>query len=165
MMIAFKRFSQNPEADPDIPMAYPWIKNEIDDECQKDFEDQGFECLEPKEFDALCMGLQPQIETYLASKQPKKYAQADFEKYLKRADRVRFILAEQAAENVAKIRAGLWRPEELFSLLRDPQSVLVNHLVNALSFEFAILVLQNHTHPLMTKDVKNALIEKIVPYV
>ena len=94
--------------------------------------------------------------------QPKTSLELDTEKYLRRATSKNLLMAEMAAMNVARIKAGVWTVPQLAGLMQDEQiKALIAHM-ETLSFELAIGVIQGLTNPLITPEIKSAWTARLV---
>jgi hypothetical protein len=87
--------------------------------------------------------------------------EVDFQKYLKRASVKDQIIAEMAAENMERVRAGVWSVVDLVGLTQDAELKLVLDDINTLSFELAQSKLSSATNPLLTQAIKTGWILKL----
>ncbi len=87
--------------------------------------------------------------------------QKDFQKYLKRASVRDQIIAEMAAENMERVRAGTWTVADLINLTQDTELKAVLSDLSTLSFELAQSKLLAATNPLLTTDIKNGWLAKL----
>lgn len=78
----------------------------------------------------------------------------DLIRYTKRAHAKTAILAELAANNMGRVRAGTWSVPQLISLTQDAELMTALADVNALSFELAMAKIQASTNELLTADIK-----------
>lgn len=89
---------------------------------------------------------------------PAPPAQSQFEKdqsrYAKRAEVKDELMAYMAADNMGRVRSGVWSVADLTALLDDPAVVAANALMGTLSFELAAQQIQNATTPLLTPEIK-----------
>ena len=92
--------------------------------------------------------------------QPSQY-ELDVERYSKRATAKDQIIAEFAAENIARVRSGVWTVPQLISLTQDAGLKALLDNVNTLSFEIAASMLPGLTNPLLTTAIKNGWAAKL----
>lgn len=92
---------------------------------------------------------------------PLTQHELDFSRYLKRASMRDRLLADMAADNMARVRAGAWTVGDLQGLMADPQTKVVIDLINALSFEMAIAALNASPNPLLTTEIKAGWVAKL----
>lgn len=82
-------------------------------------------------------------------------------RYQRRALAKDTLLAEMAAENMARVRAGVWTVSDLTALMQDPTLKATLDLIATLSFEMAAQALASSTHPLLTADIKAGWVDKL----
>lgn len=82
-------------------------------------------------------------------------------KFLMRASAKDGIIASFAAENLARVRAGIWTTANLIDLTQDAglKSLLDN--VNTLSFEIAASMVPSLTNALLTTEIKAGWVAKL----
>lgn len=89
---------------------------------------------------------------------PEPPAPSQFEKdqsrYQKRAAVKDDLMAYMAADNMSRVRSGVWSVADLTALLDDPAVVAANALMGTLSFELAAAQIQAATTPLLTPEIK-----------
>lgn len=85
----------------------------------------------------------------------------DYRRYIRRAEVRAQLLAEMAADNMARVRAGVWTVADLQALMADPQTKVVVELINTLSFELAAAALNAAPGPLITPEIKAGWIAKL----
>ncbi|MDQ7745459.1 hypothetical protein [Hydrogenophaga pseudoflava] len=85
----------------------------------------------------------------------------DVSRYKRRAAAKDMLLAEMAAENMARVRAGVWTVQDLTALMNDPLAKQVMELVNALSFEMAADLLSTATNPMITPEIRDGWVAKL----
>jgi hypothetical protein len=87
---------------------------------------------------------------------------SDIARFTKRAEAKNKILAEMAAENMTRVRTGVWTVEQLVALTLDP--VLKNILddINTLSFEIAYSKLATLDNPIATPEILAGWQEKLL---
>jgi len=85
----------------------------------------------------------------------------DTTRYARRARAKDQILAEFAAENMARVRAGKWSVPQLVGLTQDTglKSLLDN--IDTLSFEIAASQVPALTNPLLTQEIKAGWVSKL----
>jgi len=86
----------------------------------------------------------------------------DFQKYLKRAAAKDKIIAEMASENMERVRTGIWTVQNLVDLTQDAELKRVLDDISTLSFELAAQKLQAINNPLLTSDIKNSWLQKLM---
>ena len=91
---------------------------------------------------------------------PTQY-ELDVARYLARSMVKDKLLAEMAADNMARVRAGTWTVADLSGLMSDPAVKAVLDLIGALSFEMAMQALSSVSHPLLTPPIKAGWIAKL----
>ena len=91
----------------------------------------------------------------------KTQFELDVERYAKRAIAKDKIIAEFAAENMARVRSGVWTVPQLISLTQDAGLKALLDNVNTLSFEIAASMVPGLTNPLLTTAIKNGWAAKL----
>ena len=91
----------------------------------------------------------------------KTQFELDVERYAKRAIAKDKIIAEFAAENMARVRSGVWTVPQLISLTQDAGLKALLDNVNTLSFEIASTMVPNLTNPLLTAEIKTGWVAKL----
>jgi nucleoside phosphorylase len=92
---------------------------------------------------------------------PPTQRELDVARYRNRAQARDGLLAEMAADNMARVRSGAWGVGDLTALMSDPSTKVVLELINALSFEMAASALAAATHPLLTPEIKAGWVAKL----
>lgn len=92
---------------------------------------------------------------------PPTQHELDRSRYLRRAAVRDTLLADMAADNMARVRAGTWTVGDLQALMADPQTKVVIDLINALSFEMAIAALNASPNALLTPEIKAGWVAKL----
>lgn len=85
---------------------------------------------------------------------PPTQLELDRIRYSKRADAISRMLAEMAAENMDRIRMGVWTVPQLISLTQDAQIKEILTDIYSLSFEIAYSKVDGVTNPLITSSIK-----------
>lgn len=85
----------------------------------------------------------------------------DFNRYVRRAAARDRLLAEMAADNMARVRSGAWTVSDLQGLMADPQTKVVIDLINTLSFELAAQALAASPNVLLTPEIKAGWVAKL----
>ena len=85
---------------------------------------------------------------------PQSQFEKDQSRYTKRAAVKDELMAYMAADNMGRVRSGVWSVEDLTSLLDDPAVVAANSLMVTLSFELAAAQINAATTPLLTPEIK-----------
>lgn len=75
-------------------------------------------------------------------------------RYQKRAAVKDDLIAYMAADNMGRVRSGVWSAADLTGLLDDPAVVAANTLMGTLSFELAAAQINAATTPLLTPEIK-----------
>lgn len=91
---------------------------------------------------------------------PTQYT-LDVNRYTKRAAVKDRLLAEMAADNMARVRSGVWTVVDLTGLMADADVKAVLELIGTLSFELAAQALAAADHPLLTPKIKAGWIAKL----
>ena len=92
----------------------------------------------------------------------KTVLELDIEKYKRRADAKPLLMAEMAAMNIGRLKAGTWTTAQLVALMADPEiKSLVSHM-ETLSFELAINVVNGLTNPIVTPEIKAVWVAKLM---
>jgi hypothetical protein len=90
--------------------------------------------------------------------------EADVIRYKARAAAKDQLLAEMAAENMARIRSGAWTVPDLESLMADPDLSAALGYMATLSFELAHGAVTACTHPLMTEEIRAGWLGKLAAH-
>ena len=102
--------------------------------------------------------VQQDWETMQADEMHARGPQTQFEKdqsrYQKRAAVKDELMAYMAADNMGRVRSGVWTVADLTTLLDDPSVVAANSLMGTLSFELAAQQISAATTPLLTPEIK-----------
>lgn len=85
----------------------------------------------------------------------------DEARYLKRARVQADLMSWMAADNMSRVRAGVWTVQQLTSLLDDPYVRAAQAYMATLSFELAAQAISAATTPLLTEDIKTSWVEKL----
>lgn len=98
------------------------------------------------------MGHSPQDPDYQAETQKQK----DIKRFKSRARVKDTIIAIMAAENMERVRNGVWTSADLIGLTQDSELKDILDDVNSLSFEIAHSKIDALTNPLLTEDIKGS---------
>ena len=102
--------------------------------------------------------VQQDWETMQADEMRARGPQTQFEKdqsrYQKRAAVKDELMAYMAADNMGRVRSGVWSVTDLTGMLDDPAVVAANALMGTLSFELAAQQINAATTPLLTSEIK-----------
>lgn len=90
--------------------------------------------------------------------------QKDLDRYTKRAAARDLIVAELAAENMERVRAGDWTTPELISLTQDAELKNLLDDINTLSYEIAYSKVDSLSNPLLTAEIKNGWKAKLLAH-
>jgi hypothetical protein len=85
---------------------------------------------------------------------PPTQFELDENRYRRRAAVKDQLLAYMAADNMSRIRAGVWTVPELSGLLADPAVQAANAYMQTLSYELAAQSIAAATTPLLTPEIK-----------
>ena len=99
-------------------------------------------------------------ETEPATPTPTQF-ELDQNRYHKRAAVQADLLSWMAADNMSRVRSGVWTVQQLTSLLSDPAVQAAQTYMSTLSYELAAQAIQATTTPLLTADIKAAWIAKL----
>lgn len=80
--------------------------------------------------------------------------EADLARYARRAEAKDKLMAEMAADNMERVRSGVWSVSDLVSLMSEPAVKTILEMIGALSFELAADSLADISHPLITPEIK-----------
>lgn len=78
----------------------------------------------------------------------------DERRYARRAAVKDTLLAYMAADNMSRVRSGVWTVPQLVSLLDDPAIAAAQGFMQTLSFELAAQNIAAATTPLLTPEIK-----------
>lgn len=78
----------------------------------------------------------------------------DQRRYKRRAEVQSELIAWMAADNMSRVRSGVWTVADLVALLQDPEIAMVIGFLNALAFESSADALMASSHPLLTPAIK-----------
>ena len=67
-----------------------------------------------------------------------------------------------ASENMGRVRAGIWTVQNLVDLTQDVELKRVLDDISTLSFELAAQKLQAINNPLLTTEIKNSWLQKLM---
>lgn len=88
----------------------------------------------------------------------------DQRRYQKRAEVQSQLIAWMAADNMSRVRSGVWTVADLASLMSDPAVTAASDYMGKLSFELAAQAIQAATTPLLTPEIKSAWIGKLTEH-
>lgn len=99
---------------------------------------------------------------------PEPEGPSQFEKdqsrYQKRAAVKDELMAYMAADNMIRVRSGVWSVADLTALLDDPAVVAANALMGTLSFELAAQQINAATTQLLTPEIKADWVSRLEAY-
>lgn len=75
-------------------------------------------------------------------------------RYEKRAAIKDQLLAYMAADNMSRVRSGVWTVADLTGLLADPAVAAANQFMSTLSFELAAQAIAAASTPLLTPEIR-----------
>ena len=122
--------------------------------------------------DAAAMGTpldehQAMLAGWVASYVPPEPAPApsQFEKdqarYQKRAAVKDQLMAYMAADNMGRVRSGVWTVADLTSLMGDPQLAAATNYMSTLSFELAAQVISQAQNALLTQEIRDNWVSRL----
>lgn len=85
----------------------------------------------------------------------------DQNRYKLRAEAKDGLLAYMAADNMSRVRSGVWTVSDLTGLMADPAVQLAQAYMATLSFELVAEAIQGAATPLLTPDIKADWIAKL----
>lgn len=85
----------------------------------------------------------------------------DEARYRKRAAVKDALLAYMAADNMSRVRNGVWTVPDLTALLADPAVATANACMGTLSFELAAQAIASASTPLLTPEIRESWIAKL----
>lgn len=85
----------------------------------------------------------------------------DQARYSKRASVKDDLIAYMAADNMGRVRSGQWTVAELTGLMNDPDVSAATAYMGTLSYELAAQAIANAQTPLLTPEIKAALVSKL----
>ena len=100
-------------------------------------------------------------EDEMRARGPQTQFEKDQSRYTKRAAIKDELLAYMAADNMGRVRSGVWSVADLTSLLGDPAVVAANSLMGTLSFELAAQQIGAATTPLLTPEIKAEWVSRL----
>lgn len=94
---------------------------------------------------------------------PPGPSQFDLDKarYEKRAAVKDELLAWMAADNMSRVRSGVWTVQDLTALLADPAVAAANQFMSTLSFELAAQAIAQASTPLLTPAIRSDWISRL----
>ena len=95
----------------------------------------------------------PDLPPPPAPPEPTQF-ELDQARYQKRAAVKDQLLSYMAADNMSRVRSGVWTVPDLVGLLDDPQVVAAQGFMQTLSFELAAQSIAAATSPLLTPEIK-----------
>jgi len=103
----------------------------------------------------------PVLPEYTTPAQPTQL-EKDQLRYQRRAAAKDGLIAWMAADNMSRVRAGVWTVADLQVLLVDLAPV--NAMMQTLSFELAAQAIAASTNPLLTPEIKAAWVAKLTEH-
>ena len=92
---------------------------------------------------------------------PPMQFELDQRRYQKRAEVQSQLIAWMAADNMSRVRSGIWTVADLTSLMSDPAVTAASDYMGKLSYELAAQAIQAATTPLLTPAIKASWISKL----
>lgn len=87
--------------------------------------------------------------------------QLDHNRYKRRAEVQADLMAWMAADNMSRVRSGVWTVQQLTSLMDDPSVQAAQAYIATLSFELAAQAIASAETPLLTAEIKAAWVAKL----
>lgn len=99
---------------------------------------------------------QARMDEHTATVTPPTPSQFDLDKarYEKRAAVKNDLIAYMAADNMSRVRSGVWTVPQLMSLMDDPAVSAANAYMSTLSFELAAQAIESAATPLLTPEIR-----------
>lgn len=119
--------------------------------------------LEDGSTESMLSSLVPEGEAilpYVAPPEPTQF-ELDQRRYQKRAAVQSELIAWMAADNMSRVRSGVWTVADLTSLLSDPDLTAANAYMQTLSYELAAQAIAQSSNPLLTQEIKSAWVAKL----
>lgn len=88
----------------------------------------------------------------------------DQARYKRRAEVQTELISWMAADNMSRVRAGIWSVPDLMALMSDPVISKANALMQTLSYEMVADEIAKATNPLLTPEIKAAWISKLMEH-
>lgn len=88
----------------------------------------------------------------------------DQRRYQRRAAVQSELIAWMAADNMRRVRSGVWTVADLTSLMSDPAVTAASDYMGKLSYELAAQSIHASTNPLLTQDIKDAWAAKLTEH-
>jgi hypothetical protein len=95
---------------------------------------------------------------------PPTQFELDQRRYQKRAAVQSELIAWMAADNMSRVRSGVWTVADLTSLMADPAVTAAQAYMSTLSYELAAQAIQAATTPLLTQAIKDVWIGKLTEH-
>jgi len=95
---------------------------------------------------------------------PPTQFELDQRRYQKRAAVQSELIAWMAADNMSRVRSGVWAVTDLTSLMADPALTAVNAYMQTLSYELAARAIAQSTNPLLTQAIKDTWVAKLTEH-
>lgn len=92
---------------------------------------------------------------------PPTQFELDRLRYKRRAEVQAELIAWMAADNMSRVRAGVWTVADLTSLMADPALTSANAYMQTLSYELAAQAIVQSANPLLTPEIKGAWVAKL----
>lgn len=93
--------------------------------------------------------------------QPVTQFERDQARYTRRAAVKDQLIAYMAADNMSRVRAGVWTVPQLMSLMDDPSVASANAYMATLSFELAAQAIASAETPLLTSEIRADWVGKL----
>jgi len=106
----------------------------------------------------------PGVIDWPAPEIPPTQFELDQHRYQKRAAVQSELIAWMAADNMSRVRSGVWTVADLTSLMSDPAVTAANAYMQTLSYELAAQSIASATPPLLTQAIKDVWISKLTEH-
>lgn len=85
-------------------------------------------------------------------------------RYKRRAEVQTELISWMAADNMSRVRAGIWSVPDLVNLMADPAITRANAFMQTLSYELVADEILKATNPLLTPEIKNSWVSKLMEH-
>lgn len=88
----------------------------------------------------------------------------DQARYKRRAEVRAELISWMAADNMSRVRAGIWSVPDLVNLMADPAITRANAFMQTLSYELVADEILQAANPLLTPEIKNSWVSKLMEH-
>jgi hypothetical protein len=153
-MIAFTTQASNVSKPIGMPNEWPYQEMTISDDHAAYYQSLGWNVLSADQYVLYKATYQSAYDAWLST-QPTQFL-ADKEKYQRRAAAKDSMIAEMAAGNMSRVRAGTWSVADLVALMADDVIKAILNDLSTLSFELAYAKVDTITNPIVTTQIKTS---------